>query len=567
MKLGGEIQDGSEDLTEAPLRSQELDVDRRSFLGGLAAVLGMASIPGVGGCTEEIVEPAPVAPVEPVEVEPGRPQIKFLGHSIEILDEVRFKEMHEKALQHLLLKFSARKKGELNEDYWKRAIEEDFHGVLLRMGRYETLIQDHAQSVGLDPDVLAYFGIEAGFNPLKRSPSGYSGLGQIGKDAVSDTRSVLLRAYPEMKPDELGIDSKKMNAWYDLRYDPLYGILYGLAYLKLLGDKFPETIQGLLEKYSGSIQQWLEAEVNSTTHQTRLDAFEERLSIPKTPRARYQDRYASIVAKTIPSEPVKIADPEGFAIHSYNMGAAGVAKLVFTNFLEATVEGKDIVNEDGVSLFSLNLVTSFDMDMGHALRTSDSEGAKTERQTYLWQAFAFKELMDQWHALEAGGTMELEFKGKTYSLVKPQTPVQDFVAELAHTPSMEVPVGLDLVQFAEHLGLTPEEFRLLGRNAAFVRAGAYYGDPRDQDYNAGTVQLWVPQDKLELAKAYLATSPKKVALYTVRKGDSAGEILTRIQKQHKDLSFDRVFWDYNRIGRAAAADLRKGDVLALPFEL
>lgn len=538
-------------------------------------------------------------------------KITFFGNTIEIADEKKFKEIHDKALQHLLLKFSTPCKvpdavnggirNETKDEYWHRAIEEEFCRVLCTMGRYEKMITNNADSLGLDHDVLTYFGIEAGFDPLKCSPSGYCGLGQIGKDAVRDVRT-------KTKINEK-IADHEMNPWYDLRYDPTYGIPNGVAYLKLIRDEFPKTVQKLLRKFSQQIKRWLEEETDRETHKTRLDDMEEKLQIQNGKKDEYETRYERLTKIIMPREDITIADPESFAIHSYNIGSAGVAKLVILNFFSAHLEKKNLMTDKKISIFHLDptkypdkttqpietkdnattdtntdddttILASIDLDAGQQLKTSDTDAAMTERQTYLWQALVFKEIMDQWHTLKPGESMTVTFKDQPFTLKKPDKPTPTYEQELKDTTEIEVPVGLDLIKFAEYLQCdeapdkNPEEvdhhkvFRLKG-NAAFVRGGAYYSDPKKDTH--GTVTIRVPKAKVTQAKTYLKSTPAVIAIYEIKKGDTANGILQKIKqkyttaKENPELK-DLIFWEYNRMGRGRIGNLSAGKKLALPAE-
>ncbi|MFA6528858.1 MAG: hypothetical protein WCT46_04970 [Candidatus Gracilibacteria bacterium] len=534
-------------------------MSRRDFITSFAALVALASS----------MRLVPLPSTTTVELAPPlRPRIEFLGTTVEILDEKKFQDMHDLALQHLILKFSIpgkvidatthKERPETKDEYWHRAIEVDFRGVLCRMQQYMEMICRYGHEMGFNMDVLSYFGIEAGFDPLKRSHSGYCGLGQMGEDAIADVRE---KGHLE---DKNKIQPAQMNPWYDLRYDPAHGIPNGVAYLEKLRDDFPKTILQLLDKFPVQIQKWLEP---------RLDAIEKQLGI-KTKGASYAARYKAVIGLIIPDD-IAIADPASFAIHSYNMGIAGVAKLVFLNFVDAYVRKTNLVTDSAISVVNLDssidpdsAIGAFGVDMSHPIRVNDTDAAKIERQTYLWQAFVFKEFMWRWIQKPAGGRMKIKFKEHDYMLQVPEFPL-DYEKEIAETTTeIDVPAGLDLVKFAEYLQLDPsginhhKAFRLKG-NAAFVRAGAYYGDPDDPQYRSGTVKIRVPNEKLVQAQGYISWKPPVVSLYRIKKGDTPAGILSRIKSP--DATQDRIFWGYNRMGRKAT--LHEGDLIALPSEL
>lgn len=585
-----------------------VDLTRRRVLRGLAA----AGILAVGGKVAHALfsgdegdfagaEGLPTPQSDESAVEHDHRTIEFFGEKIEIEDEAQFDARLKEATQALLLKFTPRRKKELNENYWPRALEE-FHQVLIRMGRYEPFIQEVATAMGLHPDVIAFFGIEAGFDPLKRSSSGYCGMGQVGDAAVRDVAHELPADY-----QSFAISKAAMNSWYDERYEPLHGIVNGLAYVNhLYKERVPETVQQLLSDHRWKIKEWL-------NKGTRFDKIEQEFGWPELEGE--EARYERLVQEILGKETIVIVRPT-FVIPAYNMGAAGLARLVFLNYLKATLEQDSLLRERRLSIFHLDpslgeeppksegtaetpvdaskdddtdtTITGFDLDWGLPTREGEKQTALQEKSTYLWQAYAFHVLAAQWRNTPQGEGMAVDFKGKTYHFKKPSEPAPEYRDEIATWVSVEVPAGTDLVKLADHLELdermnedgTPvnrhhEAFRLNG-NGAFVRAGAYYGDPKKEKFSQGMVTIQLPQSKVEEARTYLARGGQgtHVKLYEVQKGDTASGILRKLKRKNPTLKkedenefFDRIFWDYNRIGRGRVKSLQRGEALALPGDL
>lgn len=511
--------------------------------------------------------------------------ITFLGQDIEIANEAQFDALYQDALFTILLKLDStyltivdsvtqQERKETIQEHCQRVVCEVFGGALLDSGRYEKLVAKYGQKFGIHPDAIAYFGVETGFDPLKRSVSGYCGIGQIGEDAVNDVRA--------QDGIEHVIESHQMNRWYDLRYDPIHGLENSMAYMRILTDQFPSTVQGFVKKYQGTIQGFLEGTSEKGGCATRLDLIEEKLALQPLPDADYATRYARLAETVIPGVPLEIADPQNWAVYGYNMGIGNVAKLVFLNLVHAALNGIDLAVGNTISVFHLNPdddaltreITAFDMDMGHKIKAGDSEAATNERKQYMWQVYAWKEQLDAWRETQAGATMDItcdksRLAGSVFQVKKPDQPVVDYETMLQDMVEVTVPLGTDLVKLADHLGLDYDSFRKNG-NAAFVRGGAYYGDPKNEDYRTGTAKIRVSKDHQKRAQAYVR-NPAKISLYKVQSGDNPSKILKRIKGVHPELaeeerSLKRIFWIYNRIGEASATTLQAGETLALPSE-
>lgn len=551
-------------------------LSRRWFCAAaIAAVLA--------GCGDQGDDQKPTEPK--VEKPPCHRVITFLGQNIEIANEVQFDALYQDALYTILLKLDStyltvidpvtqQERKETVPEHCQRVVCEVFGGALLDSGRYEKLVAKYGRKFGIHPDALAYFGVETGFDPLKRSVSGYCGIGQIGEAAVNDVRV--------QDGIEHVIESHQMNRWYDLRYDPIHGLENSMAYMRILTNNFPPTVQGFIKKYQGTIKEFLEGKSEKGGRGTRLDAIEEKLGLPPLPGVDYSTRYVRLAEIVIPDIPLEIADPQNWAVYGYNMGIGNVAKLVFLNLVHAALSGVDLAVGNTISVFHLNPdddaltreITAFDMDMGHRIKAGDSEAATKERKQYMWQVYAWKEQLDAWRDTAPGGTMQItcdrsRLAGTVFPVQKPDQPVVDYETMISNMVEVTVPLGTDLVKLAAHLGMDYASFRKNG-NAAFVRGGAYYGDPKNEEYKTGSATVHVSKDQQQRVQVYLRNSAK-VSLYKVQRGDNPSRILKRIKHVHPELaeeerSLKRIFWIYNRIGAASFTDLQVGETLALPSE-
>jgi hypothetical protein len=349
--------DGPNPPRNALLRQQQHTRRKIGTIGALATVLGLAGAVMVETCDSN-GEPEKEVPGLIEEPEARKKGVEFFGQTIEIADQARFDAQVAKAHQHLILKFSIPGKvpdgkgdlrDETKDEYWKRAIEGDFRNVLIEMDRYRPLIETRAQALGVNTDILAFFGIEAGFDPLKKSPSGYCGLGQVGKEAVMDVTRETQATY-KIETDTL---LEKVD-WYDLRYDQLYGIENGIAYIDHLKDDFPLTVQDLL-RGNNPMKRWLESVIDEERKITRLDTMEAQLGIAPQKDEDFKVRYQGILKTILPTGDVKIADPGSFALYAYNMGQSGVARLVLLNFVQAKVQGGRFIDQRP------GLITYFDV--------------------------------------------------------------------------------------------------------------------------------------------------------------------------------------------------------------
>lgn len=595
-----------------------VDLGRRRFLRGFGAATGLAAAIGIGAVVLSPEEQA--AEQKGPESTPAAPEachrtIHFFGQDIEIQDEAEFAVRLDEAMQSLLLKFSERqmvdeplttkdpndKRLEINEEFWPRALQEDFRNVLVQMERYEPFIGDVAKSMGLHPDVISFFGIEAGFNASKRSHTGFCGIGQVGLEAVEEATSEIPAEYAEYVIPQSAMN--KPGDWHDLRYDPARGIVNGVAYIAHLQKEIPETVNDLFKKFRGTIQRWLEspsdASDDAATTQ-RIDTIEVQLELPVL-NADMRARTERVMEVILEGKQIEL-NQASFAVPAYNMGAAGVARLVFLNYLDAKVRGDHLLTEQRLSVFHLNpdfkaaadakdksteevedtdtitdTITGYDMDLGRPVQPTDSAIARKERDTYLWQAYAFHVLAKKWKATPPGEFMEIPFKGTTYRLQRPAELAVDYRVELQQLDlvDVEVPVGLDLIHLAEVLHPNEKNpydtFRLQG-NGGFVRGGAYYGNPKNQKFQEGTVVIQIPRQKKAAVDAYLANNPVKVHLHRIKAGETAGGILQKVKKNNPSLPKDavsgaRVFWKYNRMGEHRLPNIFPDDRIVLPGDI